>query len=304
MSLARNHRDRILAEKIANRSNLEGGTPDDFAHSEATGGPANIGAMASDMANRAQAQIGMRLTADLRRLKEIQSIERKIEAKREMIPEYNAWIEGILQATEKTGVGFQDDIIPTIMVWSIDTGDWERALQLAKYVLDHKLALPARYERQPATLIVENLSEGAILTFERNELFPLDTLGELVVLADDHDMPDEVRAKLHKARGLGFAMVLDADHYPDVTDLGRFVSGTTAIEHFSRAIELNPRIGLKQKLEKLRKDVAALAPPPAVDAADALPADTETLPPAADTPPSETQTPASEAPPAPPADTE
>ena len=69
MSLARHHRDRILAAKTAASPDMGGGlvvTLDDNA----------------SPADRAQATIAMRLTHDLRRLKEIQSIQLKIAAKR------------------------------------------------------------------------------------------------------------------------------------------------------------------------------------------------------------------------------
>ncbi|AOH83611.1 hypothetical protein AWL63_06125 [Sphingomonas panacis] len=231
-----------------------------------TGTTPSIGTVAAFAANQAQGQIVLRLTHDLRRLKEIQSIERKIDAKREMLPEYRPWIDGLLRAAEETGMGVQDEVLPTIMVWAIDTGDWHYGLDLARYVLDHDLSLPARYERQPATLIVEEFSDAAIAVLERDELFPHDVLSELYELTRSEDMPDEVRAKLHKALGLDYLAVLNPALYPEATDEHRDASRAEAITHFARAIQLNSRIGLKQKLDKLRKDSgAASAAPPATN---------------------------------------
>lgn len=38
----------------------------------------------------------MQLAEHRRRLKQVQSIERKIEAKRTMLPEYMPWVQGVL----------------------------------------------------------------------------------------------------------------------------------------------------------------------------------------------------------------
>ena len=190
-----------------------------------------------------------------------------------MLPEYRPWIDGLLRAAEETGMGVQDEVLPTILVWAIDTSDWAYGLDLARYVLDHDLALPARYERQPATLIVEEFADAAILVLERDELFPHHVLTELYDLTRAEDMPDEVRAKLHKSLGLGFLAVLNPALYPEAADEHRDASRVEAITHFTRAVQLNSRIGLKQKLDKLKKeagvaqiaaDIAAKVTPAAV----------------------------------------
>jgi len=56
---------------------------------------------------------------DSRRLHDIQSIERKIDAKREMLPKYDSYVQGVLEA----GTGQQDDVLVTLMVWYLDIGD-------------------------------------------------------------------------------------------------------------------------------------------------------------------------------------
>ncbi|SDA21504.1 phage terminase small subunit [Sphingomonas sp. NFR15] len=260
MTPARQHRLR-LAGIAAAAADAETAIGSDAP--AAPGTVASLGTVAAFAAKQAHGQIVLRLTHDLRRLKEIQSIERKVDAKREMLPEYRPWISGLLRAAEETGMGVQDEVLPTIMVWAIDTGEWVYGLDLARYVLEHDLALPARYERQPATLIVEEFADAAIAVLERDELFPHDVLSELYELTRGEDMPDEVRAKLHKAIGLDYLAVLNPALYPEATDEHRDDSRAEAIKHFARAIQLNSRIGLKQKLDKLKKD--APSSPPALD---------------------------------------
>jgi hypothetical protein len=252
MSLARKHRERTLAAQAAASDNVEGGLPDKAPDSS----------VASNPMTRAEAQVTLRLRHDLQRLKQIQSIEKKIDTKREMLPEYWPWIDGLLDAARESGEGVQGEVLPTIMVWAIDTNDWARAIELGEYVLQHGIAIPARYERQAATLIVEEISDNAIASLEKGVLVPAGILDRLVDLADAHDMPDEVRAKLHKAVGLDFAAVMDPALYPEATAEHVATARDQAITHFARAVALNPRIGLKQKLEKLRKDAAAAAPAP------------------------------------------
>ncbi len=253
MSLARKHRERTLAAHSAASNDVEGGL-----HAELTTASAG-----STPVDRAAAQVTLRLRHDLQRLKQIQSIEKKIATKREMLPEYWPWIDGLLEAARTTGKGVQGDVLPTIMVWAIDTNDWLRAIELGEYVLRHDISIPSRYERQAATLIVEEISVSAIACFERGQLVPHGILDRLEDLADGHDMPDEARAKLHKAIGLGFAAVMDTALYPEATAEHVAAARLQAISHFARAVDLNSRIGLKQKLDKLRKDAAAAAPAPA-----------------------------------------
>lgn len=75
------------------------------------------------------------LKAHQRQLKKIQSIERKIEFKRNNFEQYRPWVEGSLAK----GSGVQDTVITTMLIWSIDIGDYPTALAIAQYVLMHDL---------------------------------------------------------------------------------------------------------------------------------------------------------------------
>lgn len=243
MSLARHHRDRILAAKTAASSDMEGGPV------------ATIDANASP-SDRAQATIAMRLAHDLRRLKEIQSIQGKIAAKREMLPEYRSWIIGLLDAAEQTGEGVQDEVLPTIMVWLIDTGDFHDAMPLIEYVLRYDVALPARYARSAPALIVEEIATAALKSQLANEAFDLEILERVEDLTADCDMHDEIRAKLQKAIGFELAERAEALDKADPTfaeAIGR------ALIPLRRAQQLHDRAGAKDKIKRLEK----LLPPPA-----------------------------------------
>ncbi|HEY0626677.1 MAG TPA: phage terminase small subunit [Allosphingosinicella sp.] len=209
---------------------------------------------------------------DLRRLKEIQSIERKIAAKHEMLPGYEAWIAGLLEAEREKGDVDKGEILPTIMIWCIDTGDFERALELARYVLRNEVPLPARYDRQAPCLIAEEISEAALKLLNEGQAFSIDVLEQLDELTADEDMPDEVKAKLMKAIGFEYLRQADAaDSGGEGEDRLNFLRAA-ALAPLRRAQQLHDRCGAKtaiKRLEKLLKAAAATppaSPPPAAEA--------------------------------------
>ena len=181
MSLARKHRDRILASQMASAPALGSGLSSPVSD-------------AGTPAERAAASIAMRLQHDLRRLKEIQSIARRIEVKREMLPAYTDWVAGLLDGGRTAGAGIAEDVLPTVMVWLIDTGDYARALLLAEHVIAYDVPLPSRYERSAAALIVEEIADAAIRAQTAKAPFPLDVLENVAELTADADMHDQVRA--------------------------------------------------------------------------------------------------------------
>lgn len=187
------------------------------------------------------------LFEDYRLLKSTQSMERKAEIKRELLPKYAEYVAGVLEA----GQGAQDDVLMRVMLWRIDAGDLAGAIAIAKYATKHGLTPPDQFERGTPAIIAEEVADQALKQLEEEGV---DTTALLVHLVDvealtrDADMHDQIRAKLHKA--LGYAcratgQLDDAQH------------------HLERALALNDRIGVKKDLERLereRKQNAAAAP--------------------------------------------
>ncbi|CAN5773831.1 terminase endonuclease subunit [soil metagenome] len=244
MSLARKHRERILAEQTAARLDMEGGLP---------GASVSLGELVSDAASQAQAQMTLRLTHDLQRLKQIQSIELKIAAKAEMLPEYRNWVVGLLTAAEQTGRGVQDDVLPTVMIWLIDTGQYHDAMPLIEYVLAYDIALPTRYERNAPALIVEEIAEAAIKLQGIGKDFPLDVLEAVERLTLQADMHDQIRAKLHKALGVELASIAEEldPASPECVPVAE-----RALAQLRRAQQLHDRSGVKDRIKRLEKSLA------------------------------------------------
>lgn len=175
-----------------------------------------------------------KLYTDRRRLKEIQSVERKIEVKREILPEYRDWVAGSLDG----GKGAQDDVLTTVMVWMVDVGLYDQALDIAQYVLAHGLTLPDQYERSVPTALVDEISDAALAAQRAGTDFSADVLERLQTMTASHDMPDQARAKLHKALGMQYKA---AAQYAD------------AVREFTRALELHAQAGCKRDLDQADK---------------------------------------------------
>lgn len=177
-----------------------------------------------------------KLTTDKRRLKEIQSIERKIDVKREILPEYDDWVVSALDA----GRGGQDDVLTTVMIWCIDVGRYGPALDIAEYVLEHGLTLPDQYERDVQTAIVDEISDAALAGLRGGGFDGLEVLLRLEKLTQGLDMPDPARAKLHKAIGLC------------MKDVGLL---TEAKAHLERALKLHAGAGCKRDLADIERQL-------------------------------------------------
>ncbi|MDE1010739.1 MAG: phage terminase small subunit [Paraburkholderia fungorum] len=176
-----------------------------------------------------------KLATDRRRLKAIQSIERKIDVKRaELLPEYVDYVAGALRG----GRGAQDDVLTTVMIWRIDAGDFAGALDIARYALAHRMTLPDQYDRPLATAIAEEFAQAALAAFKLGETFDASQLAEVMTLTESADMHDQVRAKLHKALGKALQ---DSD-------------SISALDHLRRALQLDERAGVKQDIARLEAE--------------------------------------------------
>ncbi|KZN43989.1 phage terminase small subunit [Pseudoalteromonas luteoviolacea] len=178
----------------------------------------------------------MQLAEHRRTLKRVQSLERKLETKAKFLPEYEAYIAGVL--TGNTGV--QDEVFVTILLWHIDIGSIEQALPLAQYALTHDLVMPDRFERALACAIAEEAAETAARLFESEKAISSKTLGQLVAMTAEHDMYDQARAKLF--RQLGHA--LEAENQVE-----------KAVEAYKQALTLNAKVGVKKFIDKLEREL-------------------------------------------------
>ncbi|WP_026471153.1 phage terminase small subunit [Alkanindiges illinoisensis] len=199
----------------------------------------------------------LQLNNDRARLKQIQSTEGKVKLKQALLPTYMPYVEGILEAN----TGVQDDILMTILVWCIDTGDYKKALSIAACALQHKLSMPERFERNVATLVTENICNEYLKQLKADHAVDLSVL---LVLSDlmlegllpdaDVDMPDQVKAKLHLAIGKALIGQISDINSVDMQTL------LEAKAELTRAIELDDKCGGKVDLGNVNKLIARHTP--------------------------------------------
>lgn len=179
-------------------------------------------------------QMLLKLEEDQRRLKRVQSTVRKAELKRELLPYYKPWVAGALA----TGKGAQDDVLMNIMIWRVDAGDFSGALDIAEYALKHGLVMPKRYNRQTACAVAEEIADATIHAYASKQPVDVDLIQRTLALTDPHDMPDQVRAKLHKILAYG----LRDNNQP-----------VLAYAHISQAFQFDKNCGVKKEMEQLER---------------------------------------------------
>ena len=213
-----------------------------------------------DDANPAAAEYRQLLASlhnDLRALHDIESIDGKIARKALMITSYLPWVQGALTAGE-TGQALQDEIVATVFVWSLDLRNWELALALGDHMLRHGVSLPERYKRSVQTLLVDRISDTAK---EAPEAVSLDVARAAFVLTQSRDMPDQARAKLHRA--IGLALAKDAETFDPTAENavagGKAALVDAALGTLKEALRLDKNVGVKKQIEVLEREARKLA---------------------------------------------
>ncbi|ELP7532024.1 terminase endonuclease subunit [Salmonella enterica] len=187
-------------------------------------------------------QMLVKLADDRRTLKNIRSNERKAEKKRELLPFYAPWVASVLT----DGRGAQDDIVMTVMLWRLDAGDIAGALEIAPYAL--KYGLTSDHRRTTPYMLVEEVALAAQRLRDAGESVDLSWLQTTIDLTDGADVPDMVRARLHKVTGL------------TLRDAGM---NAEALAQFQRAMQLDRNAGVRKEIERLERTLKpkAEAPP-------------------------------------------
>lgn len=178
-------------------------------------------------------QMLVKLNDDKRRLKKVRSNERKAELKRQMLPDYQPWVAGVLSQ----GKAVQDAVLMTVMIWRLDTGDIPGALEIARHALTHGLVPPDGFKRDStAYLLAEEVASAATRAWTVKAPVDINPLLATIRLTESEDMPDQVRAKLHKITGYV------------LRDAGR---ADEALAHLTRALQLHEGCGVKKDIERL-----------------------------------------------------
>lgn len=156
----------------------------------------------------------------------------------ELLPKYAAWAEGVLAA----GGAQQDDVLMYVMLWRIDAGDYAGALEIGRHALRHGWVMPLG-NRNVQTVLAEEMADAAQSAMLAATGFDADLLLQTLELTDGLDMPDQSRARLHKAIG---AVLSESNP-------------ASALNHLNHALQLDPRCGVKKTNSSWSADCAMTA---------------------------------------------
>lgn len=174
----------------------------------------------------------MQLAEDRRRLKGIQSTVKKAAIKVELLPRYTAWVDGMLTA----GGTQQDDVLMYVMLWRIDAGDYAGALEIGRHALRHRWVMPLG-NRNAQTVLAEEIADAAQSAVTAKTSFDAELLLQTLDITAEFDMPDQSRARLHKAIG---AVLSESNP-------------ASALNHLNHALQLDPRCSVKKDKERLER---------------------------------------------------
>lgn len=188
------------------------------------------------------------LLADLKKdkqiLKAIESIQDKQLAKKEMLPRYQAWVDGVLKNPQPLA---HDEVFSTVLLWRIDAGLLDEAVPLAVFAIEHQMANSDEFKRSLVCIIFEQIAarlrEGiGILAENLNKLVEM---AKCKAAEGFHkiNIPDQVRAKFFKAAGRFYLEKLD--------------DKASAKALFELALVYDTNCGVKKKIEELAEFLQA-----------------------------------------------
>ena len=195
----------------------------------------------------------MQLNNDRQRLKQIQATEAKVVLKKALLPNHLPYVEGILEADKS----IQDEVFMTVLVWCIDVGDYEKALQLSAFALRHSMIMPDAFKRNTSTYVVETIAEVFLKQLKIDAVVDISVLEQVeqLILNPDLDpkvldMPNQAKAKLYLALGKATVKLIQSRDEPTDADL---VHAQSAQVYLTSAFELDEKSGALGELKATKK---------------------------------------------------
>lgn len=144
----------------------------------------------------------LQLLQHRQQLSEVKSRQDKAQLKAEILPLYEDWLNGVLASRPHP----HDVVFTTCMVWHIDAGNLDKGTELGLFALDHDMTMSDQYERNLATVLIDELTYG-LRHDARLSVGHVHTLSERLIAKTDHgqhalNVPDQVRGKFFKQCGL------------------------------------------------------------------------------------------------------
>lgn len=196
-------------------------------------------------------------------LSALQSRQAREAHKAQVLPE----IEPYLREVINNDTGTADPVVSYGTVWALDASHWQLALDLGEYVIAHGIAMPDEFQRNAATLIVDLMADAALAgRMQRADVD--DYINAALSITKEANMPDQTRAKAHKAIAYGLAgkttLAGQAGSWAGLTAANL----SMALDHLTIAEQLDQNAGVKKDIAAVQKLLAkaeqqAKADPPA-----------------------------------------
>ncbi len=228
MSLALEHKRRLLAQGTAAVAKVAAAAALPYSPGEALSSPAN--------AKKHLALMEAGLDIDLERLSALPGMASRQDLKRtELLPKYQEYVQRYVES----GLKFPNRVLVQVMVWLFDTAQFEDALELADIAIAQAQQMPERFKRRDIqTFVADAVCEWAYDEYQAKRS-PEPYLSDLLPRVDgEWDLPEQIPAKYHKLIGI---RALEAQEW------------TKAIEHLERATALYPKVGVGTRIENARK---------------------------------------------------
>lgn len=176
-------------------------------------------------------------------LKSVSSIADKVHIKKQALPAYQEWIDGITAAGT---VQADDRVAATVIVWMIDCGLLDEAMPLADVLIHSGLESADEYSRSMPEIIIEQMADQ----IESGSEISAESLKTLIEWATakkedglhEINLADVIRAKLLKAAGEKAEAADDNE---------------TALNLYRQAVGYNDKAGVKKRIEALEKQLAS-----------------------------------------------
>ncbi|MBL4755855.1 MAG: hypothetical protein JKY52_19955 [Flavobacteriales bacterium] len=173
----------------------------------------------------------------------------KRELKKAFIPQYIEFIKGYI----KNGENYLNLVLVTIIIWLLDTEDFESALELAMVAVEQDQPMPERFKRDLATVVAETVFDWANEQYRlKQSAYPyFEQITQILATDAWHVEQIIVHNKIYKLA----AMFAERDGDDE-----------TALEWYDKCIDVNPeRHGIAKKRAKVIERMAETNTPDTPD---------------------------------------
>lgn len=179
------------------------------------------------------------LAASIDEMLNVEDIEDRKAYKAEAIIKLEAFVNGYVQSAAK----YPNIVAVWFMIWLFDLGDIARALPLALHLAKQKVHnMPTRFKSEIETFICDQMYDWAAAQLKANK--SAGPYLEQVIAAIESEkwqLPDVVHGKMYAMHG---------------KHLDALAEDEPALKAYEKAMEINPRAGVKKRIEQLTAKLA------------------------------------------------